>query len=104
MIPKRSEKHEIVDDVKSFFNADTDEDTENAYEAAKAERDFIRLYNMGNTHLKNKELDSAIESYEEALKIKEDEETRMQLELVKKQKKKEALKEKKHKKKKEDKE
>ena len=63
-----------------------------AYEQAEQERDFITLLNLGNKHLEKKELDEAIESYEQALKIKEDEGARFKLELAMLQKKKEQKK------------
>ena len=43
-----------------------------------------KLSNMGNTYAKSKDLKNAIKSYEESLKIKEDKETRENLEAVKK--------------------
>ncbi|MCW8821623.1 MAG: efflux RND transporter permease subunit [Sulfurovum sp.] len=80
-----------IEKVKSLFDLKKykkyDETTE-AYKQAEAERDFIRLHNLGNTQLEEKELDKAIESYEQALKIKEDEGTRFKLELAMMQKKK----------------
>ncbi|WP_373029772.1 efflux RND transporter permease subunit, partial [Sulfurovum sp.] len=81
----------ITDSVKSLFNLKKDkkdDKTEDAYEKAEKERDFISLLNLGNKHLEKKELDEAIESYEQALKIKEDEGARFKLELAMLQKKK----------------
>jgi hypothetical protein len=93
----------LFDNVKSLFGKKTNNEIEDAYADAKAERDFIRLFNMGNSYLEKKELDKAIESYEEALKIKEDEGVRFKIELAMLQKKNAAKKEeKKHKNKKED--
>ena len=34
------------------------------YKQAEDERNFIKLYNMGNSYLEKKEFDSAIEFYE----------------------------------------
>lgn len=65
-----------------------DDDTTALYKQAEDERNFIKLYNMGNSYLEKKEFDSAIESYEKALEIKEDESTRVKLELALMQKKK----------------
>ena len=59
-----------------------DDKTTDMYKQAENERDFIKLYNMGNSYLEQKEFDSAIESYEKALEIKEDEGTRSKLELA----------------------
>ena len=82
----------IVNKLKSFFNLKSDEEIDHAYEKAKAERDFINLHNMGNKQFQKKDLDKAIESYEEALKIKEDKGTSFKLELAKVQKEKEEKK------------
>lgn len=80
-----------IEKVKSLFNLKKDkkyDETIEAYKQAEDERDFIRLHNLGNTQFDEKELDKAIESYEQALKIKEDEGTRFKLELAMMQKKK----------------
>jgi len=111
---KRCEKcRSWINKIKSLFSK-KEEKIDQDYANAKAESDFIMLFNMGNIHLEKKELDEAIESYEEALKIKEDESARFKLELAlmkkKKEEKKESKdkeetsKEKKHKKKKDSKE
>jgi len=95
----------LVDNMTSLFAKKKENEIEDVFADAKAERDFIRLFNMGNSYLENKELDKAIESYEEALKIKEDEGVRFKIELAMLQKKNAAKKEeKKSKNKKEDKE
>lgn len=78
----------MIDKAKSFLNLKTEDEIDHAYEKAKAERNFISLFNLGNKHLEEKELDEAIEFYEEALKIKEDEGARFKLELAMLQKKK----------------
>jgi len=82
----------MIDKVKSFFNIKTEDEIDHAYEKAKAERDFINLHNKGNSQFQKKDLDKAIESYEEALKIKEDKGTSFKLELAKVQKEKEEKK------------
>jgi multidrug efflux pump subunit AcrB len=74
--------------IQSLFKLKKEDETENAYEDAKKERDFISLFNMGNNHLEKKEFDVAIEAYTQALKIKEDEGVRFMLELAVLQKKK----------------
>ncbi|WP_373032131.1 efflux RND transporter permease subunit [Sulfurovum sp.] len=79
----------MIDKVKSFLNVKTEDEVDNAYEKAKAERDFINLHNMGNKQFQKRDLDKAIESYEKALKIKEDKGTSFKLELAKVQKEKE---------------
>jgi len=49
---------------------------------------FKKLHNMGNCYAKLKKFDDAIKMYEEALKIREDKDTRFNLDLLKKLKKK----------------
>jgi tetratricopeptide (TPR) repeat protein len=86
----------IVEKLKSLINFKKfkkGDEILDEYEKAKSERDFIRFFNLGNTHLEKKELDKAIESYEEALKIKEDEGVRFKIELAMLQKKKAQKKE-----------
>jgi len=61
----------------------------NAYEKSEGVDEQTRLHNMGNSYFQKKELDKAIEFYENALKFKDDEDTKFNLELAKKQKKKE---------------
>ncbi|WP_419765435.1 MAG: VWA domain-containing protein [Arcobacter sp.] len=48
------------------------------------ELEFKKLHNMGNTYVKLNDLNSAKKMYENALKIKEDKQTKENLELVKK--------------------
>ena len=48
--------------------------------------EFDKLYNMGNSYANLKDNDKAIESYEEALKIKDDGDAKYNLELLKKKK------------------
>ncbi len=52
----------------------------------KAELRAKSLHNMGNAYANTKQVDKAIAAYEEALKLGEDEDTRFNLELLKKQK------------------
>ncbi len=56
------------------------------------ELEFKKLYNIGNSYAKLNKIDDAIKSYEEALKIKEDKDTKFNLELLKKKKKQEQKK------------
>ena len=70
----------------AYYKAKKYDEAIKAYENAKGVDEATRLHNIGNTHFQKKELDKAIESYEEALKLKEDEETKFNLELAKKQK------------------
>ncbi len=60
-----------------------------AYEKAQGIDEATRLHNIGNSYFQKKEWDKAIETYENALNLKEDEDTKFNLELAKKQKKQE---------------
>ena len=65
---------------------------------------FEKWHNLGNTHAQMGKLEDGIKAYEEALKIKDDEDTRFNLEFLKKKKKEQEEKQKKdNKNKKEDK-
>ena len=77
----------LIKYIQSLLKLKKEDETDNAYENAKNERDFISLFNMGNDHLEKKEFDVAIEAYNQALKIKEDEGVRFKLELAVLQKK-----------------
>ncbi len=59
-----------------------------AYEKAKGEGvdEAQRLHNIGNTYFMQNKLDKAIKAYESALKIREDKDTRFNLELAKRKK------------------
>jgi Ca-activated chloride channel family protein len=48
--------------------------------------DFNRLYNTGNTYAKLKKIDEAIDSYTEALKLKQDKDALFNLKMLKQQK------------------
>lgn len=56
-------------------------------ESFEGEKELQRLYNMGNSYANLKKTDEAIKAYEDALKIKDDEDTKYNLDLLKKQKK-----------------
>lgn len=69
------------------------------FKAIKSKKlEFKKLHNMGNTLAHLKKIDDAIKAYEQALKIKEDKDTRYNLELLKKMKKKQQQKKKQNKK------
>ncbi len=61
-------------------------------QTANKELEFRKLHNLGNTYFKLKNFDKAIEMYEKALKVKDDPDTRYNLELAKKMKKKSSKK------------
>ena len=74
------------------------------YGEVKSEKlSFKKLYNMGNSYAQLKKIDEAIESYEKALKIKDDADARHNLELLKKKKKEQKKKQNKKNNKKDDK-
>ncbi|MCH9739966.1 MAG: tetratricopeptide repeat protein, partial [Epsilonproteobacteria bacterium] len=52
------------------------------YEKAKGIDEATRQHNLGNTHFKKDDLENAIKSYEESLKIRDDEDTRYNLESL----------------------
>lgn len=56
-----------------------------SYTQAKGIDEATREHNIGNSYFKKNDLNHAIASYENALKIREDEDTRYNLELAKKQ-------------------
>lgn len=66
---------------------------------ANKDLEYQKLHNMGNTYAKLNDLENAVKMYEKALKLKEDEQTKQNLETVKnalKQKKKQENKEQKN--------
>ena len=70
----------------AYYKAKQYDKALDAYGKAKGVDEAQRLHNVGNSYFQQKKLDEAIKSYEEALKIQEDEETRFNLDLAKKQK------------------
>ena len=56
------------------------------YAKAKGVDEAQRLHNMGNSYFKKQAWDKAIEHYEKALNVKEDSDTRFNLELAKREK------------------
>ncbi|CAA6816059.1 MAG: Unknown protein, partial [uncultured Sulfurovum sp.] len=56
------------------------------YKNAKGVDEAQRQHNIGNVHFQKQALDKAIESYEKALKVRYDEDTKFNLELAKKKK------------------
>ncbi len=57
-----------------------------SYAKAKGVDEATRLYNIGNIYFKKKEWGRAIESYEASLVVREDDDTRFNLELAKRKK------------------
>jgi len=65
-----------------------------SYEKAEGIDENRRLHNIGNSYFQKNNFDEAISNYEKALQVKEDKDTRFNLELAKKQKKKKEQKKK----------
>lgn len=61
------------------------------------DEEYKRLHNMGNSYANLNKIDEAIKSYEKALKLKDDEDTKANLEYMKKKKKEQQQKQKKKK-------
>jgi Ca-activated chloride channel family protein len=57
----------------------------NEIKSFENEKEYQRLHNIGNTLANMQKIDEAIKSYEEALKLKDDADTKYNLELLKKQ-------------------
>ena len=70
----------------AYYKAKRYDQALESYGKAKGVDDAQRLHNIGNSYFQQKKLDEAIKAYEEALKVREDKETRFNLELAKKQK------------------
>lgn len=71
----------------AYYKAKKYDEAIKAYEQAQGIDEIARLHNIGNSYFQKNELKKAIDSYEKALKIKEDEDTRFNLELAKEKKK-----------------
>ena len=72
----------------SYYKAKEYEKAFKLYKQIKdKDLEFKKLHNMGNTLAHLGKIDEAIKAYEKALKIKEDKDTRFNLELLKKMKK-----------------
>ncbi len=85
---------------EAYYKAKKYKQALSEFKAIKSKKlEFKKLHNMGNTLAHLKKIDDAIKAYEKALKIKEDKDTRYNLELLKKMKKKQQQKKKNQKKK-----
>lgn len=88
--------------ANSFYKTNDFDKAINLYENIKSSNydlEFKRLHNLGNSYAKKNDFQNAITNYENALKLKNDKETKENLELLKK-----ALEDKKNKENKENKE
>lgn len=80
----------IYNKANSFYKQGKYEEALKTYESIESfegDKELNRLYDIGNSYAKLKKIDEAISSYENALKIKDDEDTKYNLEILKKQKK-----------------
>ena len=74
-------------EADSLYKAKKYEEALKAYSSISNKNlEFDKLYNMGNSYANLKDDDKAIKSYEDALKIKDDEDAKSNLELLKKKK------------------
>jgi Ca-activated chloride channel family protein len=90
----------LYDEANSYYKLKDYKKAKELYSAIKKESLlFNKWHNLGNCHAQLGELDEGIKAYEKALKIKEDKDTRFNLELLKKKKKEQEKKKKDDKKK-----
>jgi len=76
------------DIANSYYKLNKYSDAIREYQKiSEKDLEFKKLHNLGNAYAKSKQIDAAIKAYEDALKIKEDKDTRYNLELLKKLKK-----------------
>jgi len=98
---KKDDPSIFYDRANALYKAKAYDEALKYYEKAKGVDESTRLHNIGNSYFQKQKLKLAIESYEKALKIREDSDTRHNLELAKrKQEEKKKNKKKKKKKKK----
>jgi Ca-activated chloride channel family protein len=82
--------------ANSLYKAQKYKEAKALYQSIKEKKlQYKKLHNIGNCNAKLGKNDEAIKSYEDALKIQEDEDTKYNLEMLKKEKKKENKKNKK---------
>lgn len=77
----------IYNTGNAYYKAKKYDEAIKAYEQAQGIDEAARLHNIGNSYFQKNNLDKAIDSYEKVLKIKEDKDTRFNLELAKEKRK-----------------
>ncbi len=78
----------LYDEANSYYKLKEYKKAKELYSSIKKESlAFNKWHNLGNCNAQLGKLDEGIKAYEEALKIKEDKDTRFNLELLKKKKK-----------------
>ncbi|MBN2768991.1 MAG: tetratricopeptide repeat protein, partial [Campylobacterales bacterium] len=70
----------------AYYKKNKYEEALKHYKKAKGVDEANRLYNMGNAYANSGDIDEAIKAYEESLKIRDDVDTKKNLELLKKKK------------------
>ncbi|CAA6798432.1 MAG: TPR domain protein in aerotolerance operon, partial [uncultured Sulfurovum sp.] len=89
---KNSDSTVAYDKANAEYKAGRYDEALSSYKKAKGVDEAQRQHNIGNAHFKKQELDKAIEAYEKALEVRDDEDTKHNLELAKKKKKEEEQK------------
>lgn len=90
---KTKDQSAIYDLANSYYKDKNYKKAAELYKRVdKKSLQFMKYHNLGNALAKLHKIDDAIKSYEEALKIKDDKDTRYNLELLKKMKKKQEKK------------
>ena len=69
--------------ANAYYKAGMYDASERSYIRAKGVDEATRTYNLGNVYFKKREFDKAIDSYEHSLTVREDSDTRFNLELAK---------------------
>jgi Ca-activated chloride channel family protein len=85
---KLQNKEALYNEANALYKQKEFQKAQKIYEGLKFEdktKEMQRLHNLGNSYVQTKEYEKAIKSYDEALKQKYDEDTKFNLELLKKQ-------------------
>lgn len=85
---KLQNKEALYNEANALYKQKEFQKAQKIYEGLKFEdktKEMQRLHNLGNSYVQTKEYEKAIKSYEEALQQKYDEDTKFNLELLKKQ-------------------
>ena len=86
-IAKAGSEEATFDAADALYKSGRYKEALKLYESVSSPKlEFEKLHNMGNCYAQLGKIDKGIESYEAALKIKEDSDTRFNLELLKKMK------------------
>ena len=83
---KKDDPSVVYDRANALYKAGYYDDALKEYAKIKGFNEAERLHNIGNCYFKKRDFTRAIKSYERALKMREDADTRYNLELAKKKK------------------